>query len=131
MAQVERICTNCGTSNPSDRTHCVQCGIDLIHLPSPRRTVAPVRIEQAQAAAFVIGASALLLRAGLHLFARGVLPRLVDGWSKPSKSALEKRTEDRPDWIVHGWRAWSIHSGDKHSTGSEQFEWRINRTREK
>jgi hypothetical protein len=55
-----------------------------------------------------------------------------DGWVKPSRSAIEeRRAEDQPDWIVHGWRAWSIHSGDTHSTGSEQFEWRIKRTRER
>lgn len=131
MAQVERICAICGASNASDRTHCIQCGTDLIHLPAPRRTAVPVRIDQAQAAALVIGASALILRAGLQLFARGILPRLVNGWVKPSRSAIEeRRVEDPPDWIVHGWRAWSIHSGDKHSTGSEQFEWRIKRTRE-
>ncbi len=130
MGQVERICTNCGTSNPSERTHCVQCGIDLIHLPAPRHTAVPARVDQAQVAALVIGASALVLRAGLELFARGVLPRLLDGRVKPSRSAVADRPAgDPPDWIVHGWRAWSIHSGETDSTGSEQFEWRIKRTR--
>lgn len=132
MAQIERICTNCGTSNPSDRTHCLQCGMDLIHLPAPQQTTMPTRIDQARAAALIVGASALILRAGLQLFARGILPRLVDGWVKPSPSAIEeRRAEDQSDWIVKGWRAWSFHSGDTHSTGSERFEWRIKRTRER
>ncbi len=132
MTQIERICPNCGTSNPSDQTYCVQCGLDLIHLPAPRRTTLPARIDQARAAALVLGASMLIARAGLQLIVRGLVPRLANGLTKPSGSPIEKKQgDDQPDWIVRGWRAWSIHSGDNHSTGSEQFEWRIKRTRDR
>ncbi len=131
MAQIERICSNCGTSNPSDQTYCAQCGVDLIHLPAPRQTTMPARMNQAQAAALVVGASLLIARAGLQLIAQGLAPRLANGLIKRSRSSIEQtRQGDQPEWIVRGWRAWSIHSGDAHSTGSEQFEWRIKRTRD-
>ncbi len=130
MAQIERICPGCGASNPSDRLHCVGCGIDLVGLPVLRQPLVPMRVDQATVAALAIGASLVILRTGLEMFARGVLPRLVSRWVGPASSSIEKRSQARPDWIVHGWRAWSIHSGDTHSTGSERFEWRIKRTRD-
>ncbi len=132
MAQIERICSNCGKSNPPDQTHCVQCGIDLIHLPAPRQATVPTRMDQARAAALVVGASMLIARAGLQLIARGILPRLAGGLVRPSGNPLDQKQGDgQPDWIVRGWRVWSIHSGDAHSSGSEQFEWRIKRTRDR
>ncbi len=132
MAQVERICPNCGKSNLSNQTHCVQCGIDLIHLSAPRQAGVAARADQARAAALLVGASMLIARAGLHLIARGILPRLAGGLVRSKNNPLGQRPgDDQPDWILHGWRAWSIHSGDAHSNGSEQFEWRIKRTKDR
>ncbi len=132
MTQVERICPNCGTSNPAERTNCLRCGMDLVWLPATRPPTMPARADQARAAALVIGATALIARASLELLVRGILPRLMNGRVKPSSSSLkQRRAGDQPDYIVRGWRAWSVHWDDQHSAGSEQFEWRINRTRDR
>lgn len=129
MATVERICPNCGTSNPQERGHCVRCGTDLIQLPERRASRLPARVEGAGAAALVLGATALVARAGLELLARQLLTRVRRATlakTPPTFSTLS--SEARPDYVVRGWRAWSIHYGDKNTSGSEQFEWHIKRT---
>lgn len=61
--------------------------------------------------------------------AQGAVPR--DITYKPKASVVERnKGDERPDFIVRGWRAWSWRAGTDHSSGSEQFEWRIKRNNE-
>lgn len=131
MASVERICPNCGTSNPQERVHCVRCSTNLIQLPERRASRLPARVEGAGAAALVLGATALVARAGLELLARQLFTRVRRATlAKTAPSAtINRSSEAPPDYVVRGWRAWSIHYGDKNTSGSEQFEWHIKRTR--
>ncbi len=131
MTIVERICPQCGASNASERVYCVRCGTNLIHLPAVRQPALPARLEEARTAALVIGASALILRAGLRLVARPLLARLLGRLPERGRSrALVERGAGEDDVVVQGWRTWSIQRGAERSSGSEQFEWRIRRARE-
>lgn len=128
MAQLERICPNCGFSNPSDKQNCLQCGFDFLRLPAQKPVSPLVTSEQAATTALVIGATALIARVGVQLLLRAVFPRLVAGL-KPRKSVQRTQSGDAADYIVKGWRTWNIHTGGDHSSGSEQFEWRIKRNK--
>jgi zinc-ribbon domain len=133
MAEIERICPNCGTNNPSGRTRCTRCGTNLTSLPARRESNLPARLESASAAALVLSASAFLARAGLKLLAREVLPRMAKGLAtKPaSKQIVKQAAAEEPDYVIRGWRTWSVRRGDERTSGSEQFEWRINRASER
>lgn len=48
--------------------------------------------------------------------------------TRTTRKRANMSTEESPDLIVRGWRAWSIQRGAEHSSGSEQFEWRIKKT---
>lgn len=127
MSALERICPQCGTTNSADRTHCVRCNTNLITLSARGQSSLPARLENPQAAVFVLGASALIARIGLNLLARAVLPRLVRGVSlkRTPPARKEPSSVEQPDYIVRGWRSWRIQRGEDRSSGSEQFEWRI------
>ncbi len=133
MSKIERICPNCGTSNPSDRARCARCGTNLTTLPARRPNNLPIHIDKVSAAALVLGASAFIARQGLRLFARQVLPRVVKGLTpksapKPTpKREIEPPVQEQPDYILRGWRTWSVRRGDEEAHGTEHFEWRINR----
>ncbi len=129
MATLERICPNCGTANPRERVNCIHCGTNLIQLPERRASRLPARVEGAGAAAMVLGATALVARAGLELLARQLFAgfRRATLAKAPPTTAANRSQEERPDYVVRGWRAWSIHYGDKKTSGSEQFEWHIKR----
>jgi hypothetical protein len=129
MEKIERVCPKCGTGNPYDRSSCVRCGSSLTNLPAQRLSNVPAQIEGASAAALVLAASAFIARTGLKLLARGILPRVASVLThKPASSQIvDQTTEEPPDYVIRGWRAWSVHRGSDHSSGSEQFEWRINR----
>jgi hypothetical protein len=129
MEKIERVCPNCGTANPYERANCQRCGVALANLPASRGTGVPARIEGASTAALVLAASAFIARTGFKLFAREILPRIAKGLApKPaSKEIVDQSPGDQPDYVIRGWRAWSMHHGTDHSSGSEQFEWRINR----
>lgn len=131
MTTVERICPSCGTSNSQDRVHCVRCGTNLIQLPERRASRLPARVEGAGAAALVLGATALVARAGLELLARQLFTRVRRATiaNAPPTATSNRSPEAQPDYVVRGWRAWSIHYGDKNTSGSEKFEWHIKRTR--
>ncbi len=142
MSEVERICPNCGASNPYSQARCSRCGADLNRLPVQRSLNLPARAESAGAAALVLGVTALVAREGLKLLARGLWSRMAQGavrpgavtrdlTVKPNSSVVEGQDTERPDFVVRGWRAWSWHSGTDHSSGSEQFEWRIQRNKER
>ena len=75
--------------------------------------------------------NALVARAGLELLARQLFTRVRRATlAKTAPSAtINRSSEAPPDYVVRGWRAWSIHYGDKNTNGSEQFEWHIKRTR--
>ncbi len=148
MATVERVCPQCGTSNPSDRSRCAHCGANLTHLPARRPNDLPERVGGARTAALVLSATALIARAGFRLFRSQVLPWLSHELSsrpptiidhKPSKRAAEEQQqravdrttpEPEPDYTIRGWRAWSVRQGDEESSGSDTFEWRISRRRD-
>ncbi len=129
MEKIERICPNCGTSNPSTRPRCSQCGTQLINLPAARGNDLPSRVEGAGAAALVLSATAFLARAGFRLFVREVLPRVAkELMPKPaSKQIVEQPTEEQPEYMIRGWRVWSYRRGDEQASGSEHVEWRVNR----
>ncbi len=129
MVQIERICPNCGTSNAADRAQCINCGLDLNRLPAQSQSNLPLPLEGAGVAALVMGATALIARAGLRLLARGVANRINRALiPRPNPTAVERKTtEEQPDYVVWGWRSWSVRQGEQHSSGSEQFEWRVKR----
>ncbi len=127
MSTVERICPNCGAINSANRTYCVRCNTNLITLSAREQTNLPARFDKVQAAGLALGVSALIARVGINLLTREILPRLakrsVVKGASPAKG--QPMAADQPDYIIRGWRAWSVHRGEEHSTGSEQFEWRI------
>ncbi len=145
MAKVERICPNCGTSNASDRERCRKCGTGLF-TPARRQDNVPARSEGGRTAALVLSAGAIIARVGLRLLVRQVLPRIADRLTeKPSRMTIDHQPrrasvenapprqpvqEDEPDYVIRGWRAWSVRQNDDHSSGSETFEWRVSRRRE-
>jgi hypothetical protein len=133
MEQIERVCPKCGVSNPYERARCQNCGVILTNLPASRRSSVPARIEGAGAAALVLGASALIVRTGLKLLVGEILPRVVSSVArKPaSRQIVDQPPEEQPQYVIRGWRAWSVRRGAEHSTGSEHFEWRINRRDER
>ncbi len=129
MEKIERICPNCGTSNPTTHTRCSNCGTQLINLPASRANSLPSRVEGAGAAALVLSATAFLARTGLRLLAREVLPRMAKGLTpKPaSQQIVEQPTAEQPDYVIRGWRVWSYRRGDDQASGSEHFEWQVHR----
>ena len=130
MATVERICPNCGTSNSQEQVHCVRCGTNLIRLPAERASQLPARLEGAGVAAIVLGATAIIARAGLEVLALQLLARVSRSTlaKAPPSAAANRSQQIQPDYVVRGWRAWSIRDGERNTSGSEQFEWRIKRT---
>lgn len=147
MATIERICPKCGTSNPSDRSRCKKCGTNLTNLPVPRKDSLPARVERTGGAALVLSAGALVARVGFQLFKDQILPWLaqelakrptvIDAEPKQPRRELERIeprrkpiADDQPDYVIRGWRAWSVRRGDEHASGSENFEWRISRRRD-
>jgi uncharacterized membrane protein YvbJ len=131
MATIERICTNCGKANANDQVQCVGCGMNMITLSKPEGiSKLPAPMRNARTLGIVLGASALVARVGLGLIAQELVPRLGRSIANRQSSRADQATShDDPDYVVHGWRAWSVHHGAEHSSGSEQFEWRIKRTR--
>ncbi len=141
MMQVERICPKCGTSNPTDRARCRKCGQPLTQLPARRGETLPERIERAGIGGLVLSATALIARAGLRLLVNEVLPRVAESLkqsataSRPDqprtvdgdKTRREPAIDDEPDYMIRGWRTWSIRHGSDQSSGSENFEWKIHR----
>jgi hypothetical protein len=129
MEKIERVCPNCHTANPYERARCQRCGASLTNLPAPRQAGLPARIEGAGAAALVLGASALIARTGLRIIVREVMPRVASSLArKPAaREIIDQRRDEQPDYVIRGWRAWSVRRGPEHSSGSEHFEWRINR----
>lgn len=131
MSALERICPNCGTPNSAERTHCVRCNTNLVTLAARGQTNLPARLDKAQATALALGVTALIARAGFNLLTREILPRVINGSAMKRASSLRKQpaSDDRPDYIIRGWRGWTINRGGEHSSGSEQFEWRIKRSK--
>ncbi len=137
MSKIERICPNCGATNASDRARCVRCGTNLTTLPAKRGASLPARAERVSATALVLGASALIARVGWSLVARQVLPRLVKGLTsraaprqvvkQPSEKQVNHPPEEQADYVIRGWRTWSVRRGDEQAQGSEHFEWKITR----
>ncbi len=129
MEKIERICPNCGMSNAADRARCTRCGTNLTTLPAARSSNLPSRIEGAGAAAVILGATLYIARTGLSLLAREVLPRMAKSLAyKPaSKQIVEQPAEEQPDYVIRGWRSWSYRRGAERASGSESFEWRVNR----
>jgi hypothetical protein len=131
MTQVQRVCPKCSLSNAYDRTNCQRCGMNLVNLPAVRGSNLPAPVRKISAEALVVGATAFIVRAGMKLLIHQVLPRAT--------RALTKRAEPRPietkpsepgpepDYVIRGWRAWSVRRGEEHSSGSEKFEWQINK----
>jgi hypothetical protein len=109
--------------------------LDLNRLPVKSQSNLPVQWEGAGAAALVLSATALVARAGLKLLARGIMSQVTKGLARKRASSLVERkpqvaprqAEEQPDYVVWGWRSWSIRRGQDQSSGSEQFEWRIKR----
>ncbi len=137
MTTVERICPNCGTANPTEQVNCLRCGTNLIHLPASRETRLPARIEGAGAAALVLGATALVARAGLQLLARRLFAHFSQTRPAGTRPVMirtnpqapsESVAEEQPDYIVRGRRSWTIQYGGEKSGGSEEFEYRVKRT---
>lgn len=130
MAQIERICPNCGTSNPADRARCVHCGLDLLYLPARREPRLPARLGNAGAAALLLGASALVAREGFKLLARSLLTRLAPvSRRQVSPTNATPVPDEPPDYIIRGWTAWNIRNGKEQSSGSQRFEWHIKERR--
>lgn len=129
MQEIERVCPNCGTTNPYDRAQCRHCGAALRNLPAKRQPDLPARFEGAGAAALVLAASTFIAKAGFKLLVRQVLPRIAKNLEpKPaSKQTVDQSPEEHPGYVIRGWRAWHVRSGTNQSSGSEHFEWRINR----
>ncbi len=137
MTTVERICPNCGTANPTEQVNCLHCGTNLIYLPASRETRLPARIEGAGTAALVLGATALVARAGLQLLARRLIAHFSQGTSAGTKPIIirskpqtpsDSAPQEQPDYIVRGRRSWTIHYGGQKTGGSEEFEYRVKRT---
>ncbi len=133
MDKIERVCPNCGTPNAYDRDRCSRCGTSLTTLPAARQSTPLARIDRTGTAALIVGASALVARTGFKRFKQLVLPRVSQALEpRPaSKQVVEPSREDEPDYTIRGWRVWSSHRGDEHSSGSEQFEWKVKRKQER
>lgn len=145
MATVQRICPNCGASNDSSRARCSKCGTSLTNLPVPGQSQVPARSQKVEVAGLVLSATAIIARVGLRLLARQVLPRLRGQHARPSAMTIDHAPrqadvgprdsrspaqDDSPDYVIRGWRAWSVRRNEDQSSGSESFEWRISRRRE-
>jgi hypothetical protein len=133
MEKIERVCPNCGTGNPYERAQCQHCGTSLTTLPVSQQSGVPARIEAASAAALVLAASAFIARVGFKVLVRGILPRVAKGLAqKPASSqVIDQSTGEQPEYVMRGWRVWSVRRGTDQSSGSERFEWRINRRDER
>ncbi len=144
MATIERVCPNCGTSNSSQRARCSKCGTPLTNLPVRGQSQVPARSQKVELAGLALSAGALIARAGFRLFVKQVLPRMrqrrrastmtVD--QEPRRADVERQQsgwpekDDSPDYVIRGWRAWSVRRNDDESSGSESFEWRVSRRRD-
>jgi hypothetical protein len=129
MASVDRICANCGTVNPIANSRCSNCGTNLINLPALRdETRLPV-LKSPGVLAIALGASALIARVGVQILTRAIAPavwKLAKRAVKPKVPDSPAATDDeKPDVVIRGWRAWSVRSGEKHSSGEERFEWKV------
>ncbi len=133
MEKIERICPKCGTGNAYDRQRCGHCGSSLTNLPVSQQSSLPAQFGGASAAALVLAASAFIVRTGLTLLVREILPRVARELTpRPTSTQIvDQAPEEQPDHIIRGWRAWSVYRGGEHSSGSEQFEWRIKRRDER
>ncbi len=137
MNQTERICPNCGASNSYDRARCARCGTNLTTLPARQAPRLPTRWTGPGTTALVAGALAFAGRTGLWLVRNHVLPRVAKSITRPptAKAKAEPSNkpepvrEEEPDYTIRGWRVWSYRRGDDQASGSEQFEWKIKRTR--
>lgn len=96
-------------------------------MPAPRGSNLPARIEGVSAAALVLAASAFVARTGFRLLVRRILPRLAKELVNKSASsqAISQDPVEQPDYVIRGWRAWSVHHGTEHASGAEHLEWRI------
>ncbi len=145
MATIERVCPNCGTSNSSQRARCSKCGTTLTNLPARGQSQVPARGQKAEIAGLALSAGALIARAGFRLFVRQVLPRMRGRNQKPSAMTIDQEPrrndverpqsgwpekDDSPDYVIRGWRAWSVRRNEDESSGSESFEWRVSRRRD-
>lgn len=137
MSQFERICPKCGTSNTYERSRCSKCGTNLTPLLAPpdQQAISPLSDMSARGLAFA--ATMFIARVGFRLLWRGVKfgaaqamtranTNSADAGRSPSKSTTTK-DNSAPDFVIRGWRSWSVRDGEKKSSGSEKFEWQIHR----
>jgi hypothetical protein len=146
MEKVKRMCPVCGTPNPLKADKCGECGADIErNLPAIRESKLPVPWREV-GASLALGATALAVRAGVHLL-RGLLQRRGAGPSplsgmqsrlKQRKGQRPRRSEEEviartPQPHVSAWgrRAWGMWRSDGTSQWeAEEFFWeRTGRTR--
>ncbi len=134
MANVERICPRCGTTNPYDRERCHNCGTSLTRQLATRSPGQIARSPEARALAVAAGAAAVLARAGFKLLINQILPRAADKLRAKPPVTIDQSgnpAEPEPDYVIRGWRTWSARRGSDESSGSENFEWKIRSNRER
>ena len=126
MERVKRICPVCGTANPLRSERCCECGADIErNLPAVRQSRLPAPWKDV-GASLALGATALAVRAGVHLL-RGLLQRRGARPSVPSRaqsplSGIRRRLPRRgkeeqarapqPRVRVWGHRAWGMWRSD-------------------
>jgi hypothetical protein len=137
MSQFERVCPKCGTSNAYERSRCSKCGTNLTPLLAPpdQQAISPLTDMSARGLAFA--ATMFIARVGFRLLWRGVKFGAAQAMTRANNTAVEKdgpvtkatRAGDNntPDFVIRGWRSWSVRDGEKKSSGSEKFEWQIHR----
>jgi hypothetical protein len=138
MEKVKRICPVCSTANPLEAERCCECGADIErNLPAIRESKLPVPWKEV-GASLALGATALAVRAGVHLL-RGLLQergaRALPLSRLPSrlrqlKRRIPRRDQDhkapvpRPQVRVWGRRVWGFWRSDGASQWeAEEFYW--------
>lgn len=134
MQNFERVCPHCGASNSYQNARCQNCGSNLNTLQpaanNPNRS-----LVKSGGGALVIGATMFLARVGFQLALRGVRAGLeraaaratTPRESTPSRAAGTDNPTNAPDreYVLRGWRAWSVDRQGERASGSEKFEWTI------
>lgn len=110
MSQVQRICGECGGTNPVEARYCAHCGADSqAALPAPRTSL-PVAIGQA-ALPVLIGAAGLAMRAGWRLLQSKWARDLAQQAVAPRPAQPPATEPARPKRTLHIRSAWAVSDG--------------------
>lgn len=114
MSNVQRICNQCGGSNPVEARYCAHCGFDSQSMLPAARSALPLSLGQA-ALPVLIGAAGLAVRAGWRLlqsqWVRDLAQRALAPRTAQPPAPVPPSAPARPKRTMHIRSAWAVNDG--------------------